>query len=372
MTLEEENAVLRAENTTLHEQVQRLAAEVQELKGRLAKDSHNSSKPPSSDGLARTPKSLRTPSGKKPGGQLGHPGHRVRLVATPDAVVVHHPGRCGACQRMLPADAPQWLERRQVHELPPVRLQATEHQILHVRCPRCGATTAAAAPAGVSAPRQYGPRLRAVAAYLVQQQFIPYARVREVVADVFGAALSVGTLVNLVHTGSERLQAVEQEIKAALRQAPVLRHDETGLRVVGPQGAERHWTHVTCTPDLTHYVRHTARGAGALEAIGLLPAYTGVSMHDGWTSYRHYTACAASARRGASRAGPYSMPPKTPSPVSHSACRSRLEWLQLPVRNPYDTASVRRDGPRADANGGGGPCGGQSASTPGGRRLASW
>ena len=144
-----------------------------------------------------------------------------------------------------------------------MRLHVTEHHILLTRCPHGGVTTAAQAPADVTAPRQYGPRLRAVGAYLVQQQFVPYARVRELLADVFGAALSVGTLVNLVRTGSERLRTVEEEIKAALRRAPVLHHDETGLRVVGPAAAGLQWTHVTCTKDLTHYARHAARGVTA-------------------------------------------------------------------------------------------------------------
>jgi transposase len=180
------------------------------------------------------------------------------------------------------------VERRQVQELPPLRLQVTEHRLAHVRCPTCGATTVAEVPAGVRAPRQYGPRLRAFCAYLVQQQFVPYARVREVVADVFGAALSVGTLVNLVRHGAERLKDIEQEIQAALRHAPVLHHDETGLRVAGAEGARLEWTHVTCTPTLTLYARHAARGATALEAIDILPGYRGVSVHDGWTSYRHF------------------------------------------------------------------------------------
>jgi hypothetical protein len=291
MTPEEETAALRAENAALREQVQALLERVQELEGQLAKDSHNSSKPPASDGLARRTKSLRTPSGKKPGGQPGHPGHQVRLAEMPDAVVGHRPERCAACQQALPDDAPRWVERRQVQELPLVRLRVTEHQIAHVRCPRCGATTAGEAPAGVSAPRQYGPRLRAVAAYLGQQQFVPYARTRELLAEVFGVSLSVGTLVNLVRRGASRLQPVAEEIKGALGVAPVLHHDETGLRVAGAAGAGRQWTHVTCTQDLTHYARHAARGASALEAIGLLPTYRGVSVHDGWTSYRHYTAC---------------------------------------------------------------------------------
>jgi transposase len=191
----------------------------------------------------------------------------------------------------LAGDAPSWVERRQVQELPPIRLQVTEHRILHVRCPACGATTAAHAPAGVSAPQQYGPRLRAVATYLVEQQFVPYARVRELFAEVFGAALSVGTLVNLVRLGAARLHGVEAEIKAALRQAAVLHHDETGLRVVGAEGARLEWTHVTCTKELTHYARHAARGADALDAIGILPGFRGVSVHDGWTSYWHYRTC---------------------------------------------------------------------------------
>jgi transposase len=300
MTPTEEDAALRAENAALREQVRALLARVQELEGRLAialEDSHNSSKPPSSDGPAargRKPKSLRETSGKKRGAQPGHPGHRVSLVATPDIVETHRPTQCGACQRELSRDAPSWIERRQVQELPSVRLTVTEHRIAHVRCPACGATTEAAAPAGVTAPQHYGPRLRALCAYLVQQQFVPYARVRELMAYVFGATLAVGTLVNLVRAGAARLQGVEEEIKAALRRAPVLHHDETGLRVAGQTGGRLERTHVTCTPELTHYTRHTrhaARGAAALEAIGILPGFTGVRVHDGWTSYRHYSAC---------------------------------------------------------------------------------
>ena len=143
MTLEERIAELEAENAALREQVRELpllreqivllAAQVQDLHARLAKDSHNSSKPPSSDGLARKTKSLRRRSGKKPGGQIGHHGQTLRLVATPDGVVEHRPAICSGCQTPLPEEAPVVVwERRQVHELPPVRLQVTEHQALHV------------------------------------------------------------------------------------------------------------------------------------------------------------------------------------------------------------------------------------------------
>src|SRR5260221_10753151 len=130
-----------------------LLARVQELEARLAKDSHNSSKPPSSDGLARKTKSLRRQSGKKPGGQLGHRGETLRLVAEPDVVVEHRPAACTGCQAPLDAVAPVVLrERRQVQDLPPERLQITEHQALHVRDPACK-------PAGRGAfPRKTPPR----------------------------------------------------------------------------------------------------------------------------------------------------------------------------------------------------------------------
>jgi len=293
--LENENAALKAENAALREQLQGLMARVQELEGRLAKDSRNSSKPPSSDGLARTrqPQSLRQKSGKKPGGQSGHRGSHLRLVAQPDSIVVHRPTTCGTCHAPLPETAGVWVERRQVQEVPPLRLVVTEHQIAHVRCPGCGATTRGAVPDETRAPVQYGPRLRALAVYLVQQQFMPYARARELLAEVFGAPLSVGTLVRLVQQAGEyqHAAAVESQIRRRLRRAAVLHHDETGLRVVDAgAGPGLQWTHVTSTPLLTHYAVHPQRGAQALEA-GILPRFRGVSVHDGWTAYRHYQRC---------------------------------------------------------------------------------
>jgi transposase len=199
MTPAEEIAALKAENAALHEQVQALAAQVQELQARLAKDSHNSSKPPSSDGLGRKTKSLRRRSGKKPGGQLGHRGETLRLVATPDTVVEHRPSVCARCQAPLDElgeAAVVGHERRQVRELPALRLVVQEHRALHLRCLRCQAITVGPFPREAASRAQYGPRLRALAGYLVEQQFVPYGRVRELLADLFGAQLSLGTLVH--------------------------------------------------------------------------------------------------------------------------------------------------------------------------------
>src|SRR5258708_8937130 len=165
MTHEDERAILIAENTRQREQIAELVAQtaalaagIQELEARLAKDSHHSSKPPSSDGLARKTKSLRRRSGKKPGGQLGHRGETLRLVATPDAVVEHRPRVCDACQGSLD-DAPVvGHERRQVGGLPALRLVVQEPRALHLRCPPCQAVRAGAFPPGAASPARDGPR----------------------------------------------------------------------------------------------------------------------------------------------------------------------------------------------------------------------
>jgi transposase len=283
-----EIAELKAENATLREQVRALLERVQELEARLAKDSHNSSKSPSSDGLKRKTKSLRAKSGRKPGGQLGHRGETLHLVAAPDAVVEHRPRHCPQCQMPL-ADAEVVLrERRQVHELPPgVRLQITEHQALHLRCPRCAHVSVGDFPTEAPSRAQYGAQIRALAVYLVEQQHLPLGRVQQLLSDLWRMRLGRGALVDWIQPAARVLAPVEQQIKAALSHAPVLHHDETGVR----RGGKLAWAHVTSISRLTHYAIHPKRGRDALEAIGVLPAFAGVSVHDGWGSYRLFTTC---------------------------------------------------------------------------------
>ncbi len=198
-------------------------------------DERKSYKPPSSDGLGRKTKSLRRRSGKKPGGQLGHRGETLHLVATPDAVVEHRPAVCAHCHTPLD-EAPVMLrERRQVQDLPRVRLVVTEHQALHVRCPRCQAVSVSAFPA--EAPRAF-------AVYLLQQQFVPYGRVRELCADLVGASVSLGTLLTWVQQSAATLAPVEARLKETLQRAPVLHVDETGVRRAGRLA----WAHVGVWP----------------------------------------------------------------------------------------------------------------------------
>jgi len=288
MTAEERIADLEALVAQQREQIEQLGVYIRELEARLAKDSHNSSKPPSSDGLKRKTKSLRAKSGKKAGGQIGHRGETLHLVAAPDAVVEHRPRHCPQCQTPL-TDADVVLrERRQVHELPPgVRLQITEHQALHVQCPSCAHVRVGAFPAEAPSRAQYGSGVRAVAVYLVEQQPLPLGRVQQLLSDLWRMRLGRGTLVGWIAQAARVLQPVERHITEALSQAPALHHDETGVRRAGRLA----WAHVTSTSRLTHYAIHPKRGREALERIGILPHYRGVSVHDGWSSYRAYTAC---------------------------------------------------------------------------------
>lgn len=293
MTPTEEIAALKAEVVQQREQIAALLERVRDLEARLAKDSHNSGKPPSSDGLKRQlprTRSLRRKSGKQPGGQLGHPGQTLHLVAEPDELVEHRPSLCATCQTALDGGAGVAVvarARRQIRDLPPVRLRVTEHQALSVRCPACQQITTGTFPEAAPSRAQYGSQLRALAVYLVAQQFVPYARARDLLADLTGARLSVGTLVEWVQQSATTLAPVTEELKAALQRAPVLHNDETGVR----RGGRLAWAHVASTARLTHYAVHAKRGREATEAIGILPGYRGVSVHDGWKPYQAHTTC---------------------------------------------------------------------------------
>jgi transposase len=288
--LEAENAALRAqvrELPLLRAQVTALLARVQELEACAAKDSRNSGKPPSSDGLQRRTKSLRRKSGKKPGGQLGHRGETLHLVATPDAVVEHRAAVCTACQAELDKAPVVARERRQVQEMPAVRLLVTEHQALHLRCPRCQAVNVGTFPSEAPSRAQYGPQLRALAVYLVEEQLVPLGRAQQLLRDLVGVRLGRGTLVRWIQQASALLAPVEVELTAALRRAPVLHSDETGVRRSGRLA----WVQVASTRRLTRYAVHAKRGHEATDAMGILADYTGVSVHDGWKPYQRYTTC---------------------------------------------------------------------------------
>jgi len=271
-----------------------LGHEVQELRGRLVKDSHNSSRPPSSDGPGglsgptRVPRSLREVSGRRPGGQPGHPGATLALVEQPDEVRAHQPSVCAGCGRDLGTAPVLRTERRQVIDLPVVRAQVVEHQAETRGCPGCGQATTAPFPADVPAPIQYGPGVATLAVYLHQEQLLPVERTGRVLSEVFGCPISNGTLERMVARCADAVAAIVGAIKQAVIAAAILHVDETGLSL----GGKTAWLHVASTDRLTWYATHRKRGREALDALGVLPAVRGRVVHDGLWSYWHYEQCA--------------------------------------------------------------------------------
>lgn len=260
-----------------------LESEVAELRARLGKDSHNSSKPPSSDGLAKKPAIPRKPGERRPGGQLGHEGHTLEF-ATPNHTVQHPPAeQCDVCGATLSASSGVVVERRQVFDLPPVVIDVTEHQVTEVVC-SCGKVHRGVFPEDVSAPVQYGPGVKATSVYLTQQQLLPIRRSAEILDHLLGTPVSAATVMDAVEEASVLLAPAVEEIKASIQAAEVGCFDETGQRVEG----RLHWLHSASTATLTWYGSHPKRGQEAMDAFGILPHFTGIAVHDGWASYREY------------------------------------------------------------------------------------
>src|SRR5713101_1143498 len=261
-----------------------LQERIKTLERQQAKDSHNSSLPPSSDRFVRVPKSLRQKSGKKPGGEMRHRGHHLRQVETPDEVLVHPVICCEQCHHDLRAQPAGIPERRQVIDLPAKRLWVTEHRAEEKQCPACYHLTRAPFPTAVSAPVQYGTGIQTLATYLVEGQSVPYARASQLLQELLGVQLSAGSIATFVNTCHQQLAEVETDLKAALVKANVIHQDETGVRV----GKEGWWVHVCSTDRLTHYAAHPSRGRAALDAIGIAPKFRGTSVHDALKSYQGY------------------------------------------------------------------------------------
>jgi transposase len=271
------------------EEYNQLKSELSSLRHQLAeflkrshKDSTNSHKPPSTDGLKKKAiKNNQQPSGKKQGGQPGHRGETLQMVDKPGFKVIHAvEGKC-ECGADLGLAAHVRYNRRQVFDIPMPRVEVTEH-LSEVKQCKCGRVHHG--EKGTHLPVQYGNGLYSFAVYLNQYDFIPFKRQQEFWKDLYGMHVSVGMLVKANQQCSSKLETTFQNIKEQVKSSPVINNDETGIRCNG----KTKWVHTSSTNDFTCLEMHPKRGQEAIDAIGILPGYKGVSIHDRYSSYDKY------------------------------------------------------------------------------------
>jgi transposase len=299
-------ARLRAANARLREllaerdaRVARLEAELEELRAQVAglsaqvgQNSKNSSKPPSSDGLARpAPKSLRKETGRPPGRPKGQPGATMELTGHPDHVVRHEPAACRRCGTGLAGARQTGAERRQVTEIPPVRAEVTEHRLIERQCPCCGERTRAEAPDGAAAPVQYGPRAAALGVYLWHGQFLSRDRACAALGEMFGCAPAPGALAAMAKKITRSVGPAVEAITSALIGSEVAHFDETGFRVAGKLA----WVHSASSGKYVLVTVHPRRGKEGMDAAGVLPSFAGIACHDAWKPYDGYADVAGHA-----------------------------------------------------------------------------
>ena len=274
---------------TFEEQAQKIASlekENQELRERIADlerslglNSKNSSKPPSSDGLKKEQrsKSLRKKSGNKSGGQKGHKGYTLEQKIKPDKIINHQtPSSCHRCGREIKEEEVVEVRKRQVFEIPEPKIEVTEHRVEVKECPHCQATIQGQFPESVTAPVQYGSRLKTIVGYLQQEHFIPEARVTEIVQDLWGCPISKATVGNISKTLAQKISPVIEELSIQTKEAASKHLDETGLRIEGKTS----WLHVVATKTMTWY--RVSRNRKDLEPLRQIK---GIVSHDHYKPY---------------------------------------------------------------------------------------
>ena len=267
----------------------KLEQRVKELEERLAKNSKNSSKPPSSDGPRKKPRStdvLKNKKGKnkKSGGQKGHKGSTLKMTDKPDKIQVIRPQTCCKCANHIAANIQAVsCEKKQEFGII-MKMNVIEYRNEAVECPVCDTINTAQFPAHIKNKTQYSPEFRGLIAYLKNYQMISDNRIAEFMYDVFEHPISEGTIHNINQMLYNSLEEPETAIKAGLKQADVLQNDESGVSINGKLS----WLHSASTQKLTHYDIHGKRGKEAMDEIGILPDYQGTSVHDFWKPYQEY------------------------------------------------------------------------------------
>ena len=291
MTEREENLFLRSENAMLREKVALLTAQVTSLEEKLLllldkferkgvkKTSRNSSLPPSSDIVPHT-KSLREPSGRSVGGQVGHKGDTLKMTFSPDNFIELKSEFCERCGTLIAGEFHSLVSKRQVVDIPPIKPIYTEYRQYSCACPSCHHLQKPSFPTGINAPIQYSSSITAFVAYFSVYQYVPYKRLQQLFADVFNLPLSVGTLDNLLIKAREKAQPVYEQIKVEILQSAVIGSDETSCRVKG----NNFWVWVWQNVRNTFIVTSENRGFATIEGHFKDGFTKGVLVSDRWAA----------------------------------------------------------------------------------------
>ncbi len=267
--------------------VENLEERIKELEAKLNMNSSNSSKPPSTDNKLTKKRKEKSTSKKKRGAQNGHKGRTLKMVATPDTTEILHPTTCSCCNSSLIECDSVKFEKRQLFDLPDIKMQVTEYQAHTIECRKCHTLNKAEFPDNINAITQYGDNLKSFVSYLNAYQMLPYERIVEVIEDLASHKISVGTIYNFLNTHYDKLEEFETTLKQTLLKESVLNSDETGINIKGAL----HWIHVASSSVMTYYMLHQKRGRVAIDAMEIIPNYKGILVHDHWRPYNYYTNC---------------------------------------------------------------------------------
>ena len=281
----EENAALRAKISILEQTVAKLLLQIAELEEKLHQNSQNSSRPPSSDGYRKPhPKSLRKPSGKKPGGQNGHPGSSLKVERQADETVPHIPECCADCERRQECSGKMCVEETRRTVDVSFSIHVTDHQVMGITCPLSGTYCSGNFPEDIKGHIQYGENLQALVVALNTVGAVSNQRIHEIVGAVFSIPLSTGSISRMVRSCAENLSGVMEELRGKVAGAAYACFDATGIRV----DKKLQWVHTASTGEYT-YLYMGKRGREGMEKGGVLPYFRGTAMHDCWKPYWHYT-----------------------------------------------------------------------------------
>jgi transposase len=288
--MEESNLIAKlaiAESTIAKqaEQISQLEAKVVLLlelfsKQTIKKDSHNSSLPPSSDFYKTKTKSLRPPSERKSGGQLGHIGTTLEMSSNPTTITDLKSDFCSNCSASLVKSLYVLKAKRQVIDIPPITPIITEFRQYSCSCPHCQHEQIAEFPLGVNAPIQYGSTVESLVSYLSVYQFVPFARLQNLFAQVFALPLSQGTVGNILERVAVKCEGVYQIIKSEIAQSQVIGSDETGAKVKG----NKWWIWVWQNLKNTFIVPSNNRGSETIDSVWENGLPNAILVTDRWAA----------------------------------------------------------------------------------------